>query len=58
MLYRKKSLQGIEKNFEPLVKKTKELRKELATCESKYKGCLNPTELDKTRFIVTTLTTS
>jgi len=58
MLNRKKSLQGVERNFEPLVKKAKELQEELATCQSKCKGCSNPTELDKTRSIVTTLNAS
>jgi hypothetical protein len=30
----------------------------LATCESKCKGCSNPTKLDKTRSIITTFITS
>jgi len=41
-----------------LVEKTKELRKELSTCESKCQGCPNPKKLDKTKAIVTTLATS
>jgi hypothetical protein len=46
MLDRKKSLQGVEREFELLVEKAKELWEELATCESKCQGCPNPIELD------------
>jgi hypothetical protein len=58
MLDRNKSLKGAEREFEFLVKKAKELREELATCESKCQGCPNPIELGKVRNIVTTLIAS
>jgi hypothetical protein len=58
MLHRKKSLKGVEKEFELHVEKAKKLREELATGESKCQGCPNTVELDKTKIIVTTLLAS